>query len=338
MSPPSGKVSLTQKYLPKNLWEALSKSTKYGTNIYDCVKSAVENPDSNCGLYAPDPDAYDVFSELFYPVIGDYHKVDVATLKSVHDLGNADKLVDLSDRFAEQIVSTRVRVGRTVKGFPMASKLNREQRLQLEAKVKEGLSKLDGELAGTYRSLTEMSYEERNALIEEHILYNDADDKYLRSAGGYNDWPIGRGIFLNKAKNFIVWVNEEDHIRIITMQKGASLKQVWGRLVKAIHAMETVMEFVCHDKFGYLTFCPTNIGTSLRASVHVKLPKIAENGKMKDICEKLDLQPRGVHGEHTESIGGVYDISNKIRIGRTEWDLINTMWNGVKTLLENELA
>jgi hypothetical protein len=73
-----------------------------------------------------DPDAYDVFSELFYPVIGDYHKVDVATLKSVHDLGNADKLVDLSDRFAEQIVSTRVRVGRTVKGFPMASKLNRE--------------------------------------------------------------------------------------------------------------------------------------------------------------------------------------------------------------------
>jgi arginine kinase len=104
--------------------------------------------------------------------------------------------------------------------------------LQLEAKVKEGLSKLDGELAGTYRSLTEMSYEERNALIEEHILYNDADDKYLRSAGGYNDWPIGRGIFLNKAKNFIVWVNEEDHIRIISMQKGASLKQVWGRLVK----------------------------------------------------------------------------------------------------------
>jgi protein-arginine kinase len=63
---------------------------------------------------------------------------------------------------------------------------------------------------------------------------------------------------------------------------------------KAIHAMETVLEFVCHEKFGYLTFCPTNIGTGLRASVHVKLPKIAENGKMKDLCDKLDLQPRGM--------------------------------------------
>lgn len=205
-------------------------------------------------MYAPDPEAYDVFADLFYPVIGEYHKVDVKSLKSVHDLGDASKLEDLSDKYSEQIVSTRVRVGRTVKGFPMASKLSREvnaanatnfyykklnrfiiffkQRLELESRVKEALGKLDGDLAGTYKSLTEMSYDERNKLIDEHILYNDAEDKYLRSAGGYNDWPIGRGIFMNKAKNFIVWVNEEDHIRIISMQKGASLKQVWGRLVK----------------------------------------------------------------------------------------------------------
>ena len=99
---------------------------------------------------------------------------------------------------------------------------------------------------------------------------------------------------MNNAKNFIVWVNEEDHIRIISMQKGASLKQVWGRLVKAIHAMETVLEFVRHDKFGYLTFCPTNIGTGLRASVHVKVPKTAETGKLKEICDQMDLQPRGL--------------------------------------------
>ena len=87
---------------------------------------ALENPDSNCGLYAPDPEAYDVFAELFHPVIGDYHKVDVAKLKSIHDLGDASRLEDLEQRYADNIVSTRVRVGRTVKGFPMASKLNRE--------------------------------------------------------------------------------------------------------------------------------------------------------------------------------------------------------------------
>jgi len=334
----SGKISLTQKYLPADCWKWLSVKTSHGTTIYDCCKSALENPDSSVGLYAPDAECYDTFSEIFYPTIAEYHKVDVSTLKSVHDLGNAEELEDLPENMASQIVSTRVRVGRTVKGFPMAGKLNREQRLALEAKIKEALSKLTGELAGTYQSLTDMTKEAKDALIEEHILYNDADDKYLRSAGGYDDWPVGRGIYMNKDKNFIIWVNEEDHIRIISMQKGASLKQVWGRLVTAIHAMETVCEFERHDKFGYLTFCPTNIGTALRASVHVKVPKTAESGKLEEICKSMDLQPRGIHGEHTESVGGVYDISNKIRIGRTEWNLINTMWIGVKKLLENELA
>jgi arginine kinase len=126
MSHGNKKPSLTEKYLPKDLWKWMSIKTSFGTTIYDCVRSAVENPDSNVGLYAPDPEAYDTFADLFHPVIAEYHKVDVAKLKSVHDLGDASKLEDLSSEYAEQIVSTRVRVGRTVKGFPMASKLTRE--------------------------------------------------------------------------------------------------------------------------------------------------------------------------------------------------------------------
>ena len=102
--------------------------------------------------------------------------------------------------------------------------------------------------------------------------------------------------------------------------------------------METKLEFVRHDKFGYLTFCPTNIGTGLRASVHVKLPKLAANGRLKDLCDSFNLQPRGVHGEHSESEGGIYDISNKIRIGKTEFDLVNSMWIGIRKLIDEELA
>ena len=128
MSSHAKKPSLTEKYLPANLWKWLSIRTPYGTTIYDCCKSALENPDSNVGLYAPDPEAYDVFKELFYPVIADYHKVDVETLKSIHDLGDAALLEDLPQHYQDQIVSTRVRVGRTVKGFPMAAKLTREVR------------------------------------------------------------------------------------------------------------------------------------------------------------------------------------------------------------------
>ena len=123
---PTGKVSLTQKYLPADCWTWLSKKTSFGTTVYDCCKSALENPDSNVGLYAPDPEVYDLFSELFHPVIAEYHKVDVATLVSVHDLGDAANLRDLPQNYQDAIVSTRVRVGRTVKGYPMAGKLTRE--------------------------------------------------------------------------------------------------------------------------------------------------------------------------------------------------------------------
>ncbi len=120
------KVSLTQKHLPAEVWKWSSKRTSHGTTFFDCINSALENPNSNVGLYAPDCEAYDLFSELFHPVIAEYHKVDVATLKSVHDLGNAANLEDLSTQYAENIVSTRVRVGRTVEGYPMAGKLSRE--------------------------------------------------------------------------------------------------------------------------------------------------------------------------------------------------------------------
>jgi arginine kinase len=122
------KISLTQKYLPVQLWDWLSLKTSYGTTIYDCCKSALECPDSSVGLYAPDPEAYDKFSMLFHPVIAEYHKVNVENLVSIHDLGNPDEIQDWPIEFQENIISTRVRVGRTVKGYAMASKLTREVR------------------------------------------------------------------------------------------------------------------------------------------------------------------------------------------------------------------
>ena len=148
--------------------------------------------------------------------------------------------------------------------------------------------------------------------------------------------PLNRGMFINRAKTFVVWVNEEDHVRIISIQKGSNVKQVYARLIKGIKMLEKTLKFVYHEKFGYLTFCPTNIGTGLRASVHVKLPKLAETGKLKPLCESLNLQPRGVHGEHSASLGGIYDISNKVRIGKTEFELVSSMCNGIKILLDEE--
>jgi creatine kinase/arginine kinase len=90
------------------------------------------------------------------------------------------------------------------------------------------------------------------------------------------DWPSGRGIFHNNDKTFLVWINEEDQLRIISMQPGADLKEVFDRLCRAAAAIEKVAKFAHDEHLGYITSCPTNLGTALRASVHIHLPHLGQ--------------------------------------------------------------
>jgi len=153
------------------------------------------------------------------------------------------------------------------------------------------------------------------------------------------DWPSGRGIFHNDAKTFLVWVNEEDQLRIISMQKGAGIAEVFARLSKGAAHIETKLPFAHDDHLGYITSCPTNLGTALRASVHIKLPKLMKNKeKFNSIADQFFVQIRGIHGEHTETNDGVFDISNKRRLGRSERELVQDMINGVQALIAAEKA
>ena len=109
----------------------------------------------------------------------------------------------------------------------------------------------------------------------------------MESCGLNRDWPSGRGIFHNKEKTFLVWVNEEDQLRIISMQKGADIGAVFKRLSVAAAEIEKRAKFAHDDHLGYITSCPTNLGTALRASVHIKLPMLAKNkAKFNEIADK----------------------------------------------------
>jgi len=142
-----------------------------------------------------------------------------------------------------------------------------------------------------------------------------------------------------------VWVNEEDQLRIISMQMGANVGEVFARLSGAIDAIEASLkedgfEYQFNDHHGYIHSCPTNIGTGLRGSVHVKIPNVGKLPNFKELCNEMGLQPRGVHGEHSETSSGIFDISNKARIGKSEVELVQTMIDGVTKLItmEKELA
>jgi hypothetical protein len=123
------------------------------------------------------------------------------------------------------------------------------------------------------------------------------------------------------------------------MQPGADILAVFTRLSIAAAEIEKKAKFAHDDHLGYITSCPTNLGTALRASVHIKLPCLGakENkAEFNKVADQFYVQIRGIHGEHSESDDGVYDISNKRRLGRSEVDLVQDMYNGVKAMIEAE--
>jgi len=179
---------------------------------------------------------------------------------------------------AKMIKSTRIRVGRNLAEFPLGPGASREQRNQIQAKVVEACGKFDGELEGKFYALNDLSEADRKQLIEDHFLFKEGD-RFLEACGLNRDWPEGRGIFHNNDKTFLVWVNEEDQLRIISMQPGADIGAVFTRLSVAAANIEKVAKFAHDAHLGYITSCPTNLGTALRGSVHIHLPNL---GSRKD--------------------------------------------------------
>ncbi|XP_037073687.1 arginine kinase-like [Pollicipes pollicipes] len=329
--------SLVKKYLTKEVFDSLkNKKTSFGSTLLDVIQSGVENLDSGVGVYAPDAEAYTVFADLFDPIIEDYHggfkKTDKHPAK---DFGDVNKVGNV-DPEGEYVISTRVRCGRSMQGYPFNPCLTEAQYKEMQDKVSGTLNNMEGELKGKYYPLAGMTKDVQQKLIDDHFLFKEGD-RFLQAANACRFWPTGRGIYHNDNKTFLVWCNEEDHLRIISMQKGGDLGQVYRRLVTAANDIEKRVPFSHHDRLGFLTFCPTNLGTTIRASVHIKVPKLAaDKAKLEEVAAKYNLQVRGTRGEHTEAEGGVYDISNKRRMGLTEYEAVKEMHDGILELIKIE--
>jgi len=170
------------------------------------------------------------------------------------------------------------------------------------------------------------------------------DDTYLASAGIASEWPIGRGCYISEDQQFIIWVGEEDHLRIMCMKKGSVLNDVFDRLHTALEIVESIdgLKFAHSADYGYVTSCPTNLGTGMRASVHIKVPALTSDGsdaKVKKICKPLGLSVRGMGGEHT-AIGadGTIDLSPSARFAIKESEIIVALYKGIKQLKAAEDA
>ncbi len=333
--PPDCK-SLLCKYLSPEIYASLKeKKTRYGFTLEQLIRSGVKNVDSGIGVYAGDEESYELFAPLLNPIIREYHGFGPED-RHISDMDPSHLRVENPDPEEKYILSTRIRVGRNLHCFPLGPNLARRERLIVECMVSDALKALDGELAGEYYPLLGMDEATKRQLVEDHFLFKEGD-RFLEAAGLNRDWPEGRGIFHNREKTFLVWVNEEDELRIISMQPGGDIQAVFARLAKAVEELQKQLTFAFSARLGYITSCPTNLGTAMRASVHIKLPRLGTKMEaFKAITDRYDLQIRGIHGEHSESEGGVYDISNKRRLGITEVQAVQHMADGVVALIEAE--
>ena len=341
-------------------WWAQLKDLKTpnGVPFAKVIKTGMDNPGhpmiKTVGMVAGDEESYETFKLIFDPVIDQRHGGYPADAKHTTDLDYSKLSDEAIDPEGKYVISTRVRTGRSIRGIPLPPSVSKDQRREIERVLTKALKTLDGELEGDYYPLAGsysyadkpggMTEEEENKMRDDHFLFQEPDSTLLLASGMGRQWPDARGIFANNEKTFLVWCNEEDHMRIISMQKGADIKQVFTRFCVAVNRVEEVVkaegyDFMHNDHLGYILTCPSNLGTGLRASIMVKLPLLSKREDFKDILGKMKLQARGGAGvDSLENPEGIFDISNADRIGLSEVQLVNIMIEGSCKVIRMEKA
>ena len=326
--------SKIKQHLTLKLYNALKEiRTPSGYSLDQAIRSGIENPDSNIGIYAGDMESYDCFAPVLLPIIEDYHHLDPDWS---HKPGLQEAV--LPDLDPEQIFirSSRIRAARNLSKFPFSGNMTPDQRLALEETVKHAFKILPEKLSGTYTSFTDLNENQFNTLLEKGLAFRKGD-RFMDAAGINRDYPLGRGIFTSRDNVVRVWVNEEDHLRIIAQSPGGDIANVFNRLIQMIKALGDRLDFAFDRKKGFLTACPTNIGTAMRAGVHIHLKKLKENPFcLKTITRDHHLQIRGTGGEKTAVEKAVFDISNARRLGISANTILEDLYRGVQAIIQAE--
>jgi len=332
-----------------DLWELRHQTTSNGVTLMNCIKLGVDNPEAGVGIVAGDEESYSIFRPLFDPIIAKFQGVSPdASIDPDLDLSRiGDMKIDPTCTEPRQsgkyVLSTRVRSSRNVSGFMLPPFTDFIQRRKTERAVVTGLEDMTGELKGEYfplhgsRSYPKvregMSREKEQQLSSIGMVWEPLSVNQL-SQGMGRCWPDARGVFHNDAMNFFVMVNEEDHMRMVSMQKGDNMKEVLERYVGACKQVEASLErqnrgFMKNDRLGYVSTCPGNLGTGMKAGVMMAIPNLAGRSDFSAIVKASGLQA-------TEMEGGV-EVCNAATIGNPV-DLVNQTVHGASRFVRWEMA
>jgi creatine kinase len=342
--------SLLRRHLTPEIYNTLSPlATSNGYTLNDLIQCGCATGYSlprNMGVMTGDYECYSLFKPLLDPIIAHYHQFKDGS-RHITDMDH-EKLSNTPDvdKTKQYVLSSRIRVSRSIENIPFPAAASRSEMRKVERLVMNATSGLSDELKGMYVQLNDMTNEENDDLIQRHILF-DNPDEWATQAGLGRNWPDARGLYVNVEDidanpSFICWINEEDHLRIMVMLKGGDIARVFKLLATGVEEIEKGLKeegnhFLHDDRLGFVTGCPTNLGTGMRASMHVKLMKIGRQKGFKAMCKRMGLEVRGKHGEKDHRNSGIYDISNRHRLGFSEIQLVQLMIDGVGKLIELEM-
>ncbi len=238
------------------------------------------------------------------------------------------KWFETSGENGDIALSTRVRLARNLKDYPFPGRMNEKQQRQVLDDISGVLCESAG---GNEFSLTDLTNTDRitaNAMCERHLI----SPELVQKSGV-------RGAVLSKDESISVMINEEDHLRIQVMGPGLCLEKCMEEADRIDDLLEGRFKFAFSEKLGYLTHCPTNLGTGLRASVMLHLPLLTETGEIQgyiNAAGKLGFAVRGFYGEGSTASGSVYQVSNQLTLGLSEKETLEKLRDIVNQIIERE--
>ena len=227
------------------------------------------------------------------------------------------------------VISSRIRLARNLAEFPFISRASPQDREQIEGLLREHVVAIkQGSKELMYLNVDDLEGLDRQFLVERQLISREHAD----SEGA-------RGVAIDPGEQMSLMVNEEDHLRIQVMHSGLDLENAWQQINHIDDLIEQRVTFAYSKDLGYLTACPTNVGTGLRVSVMLHLPALVITRQIDKVfrsLQKISLAVRGLYGEGSQAMGDFYQISNQITLGRTEQELIAQVGDVVPKLIDYE--
>jgi len=229
----------------------------------------------------------------------------------------------------EVVISTRIRLARNLEGHPFPGWAKAAQRRDVLTECEQAIASLPEMQNGSVLEIEKLSDLEKQVLVERHLISREL------SAHG-----ASAGVVVSPDQISAIMINEEDHLRIQVLRSGYHFDDIWASIDSIDTALEEKLDFAFSEDLGYLTACPTNVGTGLRASVMMHLPGLVLAGQMEKVVRavnQLGMVVRGLFGEGSDASGSLFQISNQQTLGESEKDIIKRLISVIDTIKEQEL-